>query len=358
MTGIRTIIVIAVIMSVASAVVWPAAPPASGGEDPILRIPVAQAVSSPVPLRLAVGQPLLIRMAPRIPTVVASSPDGMVHAVLRGTDVLVVPLREGAVRLAVGIGDGAAVRFTGVIGTGAGTPLRAVLLEPQEQSPSCPVTARQAPSVSAAATAPAPTAPPTPQSASQWQAFLSSLAPAQRRALMDYMAAPSPEAMRRLAGLLSPSQRDELAGFLGQQPAPPSAPERSPQAPAKAPASPPRGEGGLAVSDVAPAGIGVHAIPTRSPDGVLYVSYVLQNTTGRSVRADPRDLEVRGAVGDVQVRQMDVGTPGVIAPGTMETGVIALRPASSAERVVIFWRLRDEQGEEMPINVSVEVGRR
>jgi len=101
-----------------------------------------------------------------------------------------------------------------------------------------------------------------------------------------------------------------------------------------------------------PAGIAVHVIATAT-QGVLYLSYVVQNDTGAIVRADPHDVEVAGTRGPVTIRQMDIGTPGQIAAGSMETGVITLTTAG--DRVSLTWQLRHEAGEAMPLGIVVSL---
>ncbi len=91
----------------------------------------------------------------------------------------------------------------------------------------------------------------------------------------------------------------------------------------------------------APPGVRVTVVPT-AVGATLFVSYVFQNLTGHALRADPHDLEIAGTRGATTVRQMDIGEPGVIAPASAETGVIALTPASPAVRLT--WVLRGDDG--------------
>ncbi len=89
--------------------------------------------------------------------------------------------------------------------------------------------------------------------------------------------------------------------------------------------------------------------------GILYVSYIFQNDTRSTVHAvvDDRALKISGIRGLPRVQQVDAGAAGEIAPGGMETGVIACTPGTN--RVSIAWRLRDQNGNALPLELTVEL---
>ncbi|GEM_PF-2353891 len=74
---------------------------------------------------------------------------------------------------------------------------------------------------------------------------------------------------------------------------------------------------------VSPAGIRVAVVPSWARRS-LAIGYIVQNMTAGPVRVDPKAVTVRGAVGDVTVRQLDADEPGVLAPWAAESGMIAL----------------------------------
>ncbi len=81
----------------------------------------------------------------------------------------------------------------------------------------------------------------------------------------------------------------------------------------------------------------------------------MQNATGSVLRTDPHALEVSGATGNITVRQMDVGDPGLVQPGSMETGIIAASPARGQVR--FMWRMRSDAGTVLPVAITVSAGR-
>lgn len=69
-----------------------------------ITLSLADATVSPAPVSLAMGQPALIEVG-RPVIVVSDSPPGVVHSVVHGSDVLVVPLHEGTTVLSIGLAD-------------------------------------------------------------------------------------------------------------------------------------------------------------------------------------------------------------------------------------------------------------
>lgn len=324
---------------------------------PTVSVPLIQAVQAPVPVELMLGQPTVVRLE-RPVTVVTDSPPGMVHPIVHGTTIVLVPVREGSAVLAIGLGNGLSAKLAVSIGTEAGT--RLVALTGSAVTGASPATSHAPAPRSQPDPAPAPTADPTGPPPNTVGSFIATLSPDQQRALVDYLRSPSLASLSTLVRLLSPSQQHFLIDALANQDGLPIGGPQTPQpAPAVATGPPPPAHGTaparLAQADPsvtvsAPAGITVHVVatPTR---GILYISYVLQNGTDTTLRADPHEVAVAGATGPVTVRQMDVGTPGEIVAGSMETGVIMLSPAS--ERVSVTWQLRNDRGDVVPMGILV-----
>ncbi len=328
-----------------------------------ISIPLAQALQAPMPVDLALGQPAIIRLE-RPVVAVTDSPPGLVHAIIHGSAVLVVPVREGSTALALGLGGNVSAKLAVSIGTAGGA--RAITIA----GPSVASTARRSdpteapriqsdpPSQASVSTADPPD-PPAPGV----NALIATMSSDQRQALVEYLRSPSFASLSTLVRLLSPSQQHMLVEVLANhsplphdtvqasQPARPAVAPPSSTTTAASTAPPTKADPvdpGVTVS--APDGIALHVLPTRT-GGILYLSYVVQNHTGRMLRADPHDIDVVGAHGAITVRQMDVGTPGEIAAGSMETGVIALTPASA--RVSVTWRLRDDAGDAVSVGILV-----
>lgn len=332
------------------------------GTAPTLSVPLTQAVQAPVPVALMLGEPAVVRLE-RPVIVVTDSPPGLVHPIVHGTTVLVVPVREGNTVLAIGVGDGVSAKLAISIGTNAGVHLVALIgssvadAGPQP-APTAPPHSQPDPTSQASARVADPPDPPV----SGVNALIATMSSGQRQALVDYLRSPSLASLSTLVRLLNPSQQHMLVGVLAdrstltpsmaqpRQAASPAvvgassqaAPAISAPAPAMAEQAHPR------VTVSAPAGIAIHVVPTTT-GGVLYLSYVLQNGTGKTLRADPHEVEVTGASGSITIRQMDLGTPGEIVAGSMETGVIMLTPTS--ERVSVTWRLRNDGGDVVPIGI-------
>jgi hypothetical protein len=322
-----------------------------------ISIPLAQAVQVPVPVDLTLGQPAIVRLE-RPVIVVTDSPPGLVHPIVRGNTVLLVPLREGSTTLVVGLGDGLSARLALSIGADAGT--RLILLSGSTVTRAGPATSHASAPPSQPGRAPASTADPTDPPPNTVGSFIATLSPDQRQALVEYLRAPSLVSLSTLVRLLSPSQQHMLADVLAsrdtvsagapQTPQPAPTVTAAPPQPAHATAPPSLAQADPGVTVSAPAGIAIHVVPTTT-GGVLYLSYVLQNGTGKALRADPHEIEVTGASGPITVRQMDLGTPGEIGAGSMETGVIMLTPTSG--RVSATWRLRDDAGDVVPVGIVV-----
>ena len=239
----------------------------AGGVDAsgsAITLSLADATVSPAPVSLAMGQPALIEVG-RPVIVVSDSPPGVVHSVVHGSDVLVVPLREGTTVLSIGLADEFTAKLS--VSVAAADGVRLVVLS-------------------------------------------GDLAGPQRAAV------PAPPASRPPAGTAVRVWLD------------------------------PR------VTVSASTGLAVQAVATLA-GGVLYVSYVIQNETSGTVHADPHGLEVTGTREAATVRQMDVSAPGEIAAGGMETGVIACTPTT--DRVKVTWRLQDQAGSGMPIDITIAV---
>jgi len=316
---------------------------------------LSEATQTPVPVALAVGQPVVVRIDGRTPTTVATTPPEIVDAILREGEILLIPLHEGQTMLSIGIGNGVNAKLALAVGTADG--VRLITL-----------------SENVSATQAAATAPTTSASGANIETFVSGLSDSQRQALITYLQAPSLSTLSVLVQSLNTAQqqtlvdvlanRDALAGTLLQAQGGEPGPVMAAPAPAMAgpihsvvpvtpvvPSAPrPQAEPGVTVN--APSGIVVHVIQTNTK-GVLYLSYVLQNTTKTGVQADPHEIQVAGARGPVTVRQMDIGTPSEIAAGSMETGIIALVPDGG--KVNVTWGLRDANGNALTVEVSIAI---
>jgi len=336
---------------------------AAGGQ-PALTLSLAAVAMVPAPVTLSVGQPALVQVEGHV-LAVADAPPGIVHALVRGDTILLIPLREGTTLLTIGLGGTRSARLSITVGTGDG--LRLVALRgTRTTSP---------PPISQVAAGP-PTAPtvPTPASsaAPDIGRFVATLTPGQRQAFLEYAASRSLASLSALVQTLNPAQRAMLMDALASPgPASPVTPPSSP-APATSPplmgAPAARASGapthGLTAPssptvwtdpDVvvsAPAGLQVHAVATVS-SGTLYVSYVIQNDSRAPVFADPHAVEVSGIRGPPTVQQVDVSAAGEIGAGSMETGVIACTPATN--HVNVTWRLRDQAGNAVPVGLAVEL---
>ena len=358
MRGTRRMLLLMIVIGVLTASVSLVASAAAPG--PVLSVPLRNALTTPIPVGLALGEPAIVRLE-RPVTVVSDSPPGIVHPILHGSAVLLVPVREGSTLLTLGLGDGVSAKLALSIGTGAGA--RVVTLtgfaaaDPVPRpTPVAPL--RRQPDPASRANA-AVADPPS----GGVDALIATMSADQRQALVNYLQSPSLESLSTVVRLLSPSQQHMLVQVLashsplsqGAAQAPQAAPPAvaplpstvtatSTTQPAKADSVDP----GVTVS--APDGIALHVLTMRT-GGILYLSYVVQNHTGRTLRADPHDIDVAGADGAITVRQMDVGTPGEIAEGSLETGVIALTPASA--RISVTWRLRDDAGDAVSVGILV-----
>ena len=288
---------------------------AYASEPGVLEIPMDEAVRAPVKLTLALGHVILIR-AGAPPRVESVGDPSIVHTITQERDVLLVPLRQGSTSITIGFGGPSSVLFDVTVGADAG--VRGVVL-----TPGTPLASSRPPGQ----VSPAPAAEPV-----SLPGFLAGLTDDQRNALLRYLRAPTLDQLSAVMKMLAPPQQETLMRLLGQKAAAP-APPRAPALPGSEDQTPstavPGGEvappaaPGARVS--APAGVRVTVVPT-AVGATLYVSYVFQNLTGHTLRADPHDLEIAGTRGTTTVRQMDIGEPGVIAPASVETGVIALTP--------------------------------
>jgi len=314
---------------------------AAGDEGEGIRVvPLAAAARAPVSVAVGVGHVLLLQAAPYHITVVTTSDPAVVHVIVRDTDALLVPITVGRTSLALGLGGRLQARFRVTIGP-TDTGLRALALRAAPahtaaaRIPAAPP-APPAPPRTAAASAPAPRAtdPPTVQG------FLAGLTDNQRSALLAYVNNPTLPTLGVVIGTLSAQQRDVLLTLLAQGSASVAQGVR--------PAAGPPANSNAPATDAS--GIRVTAVTTRIAS-TLYVSYVLQNTHTQPVRADPHDLDITGTSGDVTVRQMDLGDPGVILPGAMETGVITI--AASSTPATLTWRLHAQNGDVLPVGINV-----
>ena len=326
---------------------------AVGEGEGIQVVALADAARAPVPVTVGVGRVLLLQAAPYRITVVTTSDPAVVHTVVRDTDALLVPMRVGSTSLALGLGGRLQALFRVTVGSND-TGLRVVALRETParavtaHTPTVPPAPRRAP----AASAPAPRAISTPTV----QGFLAGLTDTQRSALLAYVNDPTFATLGAVFRTLSPQQRDTLLTLVAQdsaslaQAARPAASSAPPAVAVAAPpiAAAPAVDSSAGTTD--PSGIRVTAVTTRI-GSALYVSYVLQNTQAQPVRADPHDLDITGASGDVTVRQMDLGDPGVISPGAMETGVITI--AASSAPTTLTWRLHEQNGDVVPVAINV-----
>lgn len=69
-----------------------------------ITLSLTDATVAPAPVQLGMGQPALIEAGQPV-IVVSDSPPGVVHSIVHGSDVLVVPLREGTTVLSIGLAD-------------------------------------------------------------------------------------------------------------------------------------------------------------------------------------------------------------------------------------------------------------
>jgi hypothetical protein len=317
---------------------------AYASEPGVLEIPMDEAVRAPVKLTFALGHVILIRAGAR-PQIKSVGDPGIVHAIARERDVLLVPLRQGRTPITIGFEGQSSVLFDVTVGADAG--VRSVVLT------GAPVVDGMPPGQASLAPAAEPASLP---------AFLGGLSADQRDALLRYLRDPTLDQLSAVMKMLAPPQQETLMRLLGQK-APDIAPA-SPQTSAppgnadQLPSTAVPG-GGAALPDApgarvsAPPGVRVTVVPT-SVGATLYVSYVFQNLTGHTLRADPHDLEIVGTRETATVRQMDIGEPGVIAPANVETGVIALTPATPAVRLT--WVLRGDGSALLPVEVTLETG--
>jgi hypothetical protein len=321
-------------------------------------VPLASALAAPVPVEIGVGHVALLDAAPHRVAVVAASDPAVAHAIVRGTNVLLIGLRPGATTVGIGLGGTLVASFR-VIVTEEDTGLHAVRLE-------------EGGGVSAAAAVPASSSPPAParaqgnaglapaRAAAQPMGvsrFVAGLADHQRAALAAYLRDPSLDGLAALLRTLTPPQQaafmrlvaggsGEMAGAVGAGPMAREAAEQphgqAAGTPVQAsdPAGAPAAPAGVRVS--APEGVRLAVVPTWTGP-VLSISYVLQNNTPHPLRADPNQIVVSGATGDVTVRQLDLGEAGMIPFGGVETGVIVLTPARASE-VGVRWRLEGDNG--------------
>lgn len=296
---------------------------ATGPAQGAVQVTLGEAVRAPITVPLALGLPALIQLPARPRGELRVTPSGIVHVIARDTEVLLVPLREGTAELEIGLGTDAIARLELVVSSGW-SGLRSLVVTDD---------------ISRATPSPTPTAVSPPRSPQQ-----DSPTPASPR-----VQTPQPSSHPGHPSSQEADPQPPRAGPLGSPPA-----TTEPQAPSAAAGSS-QGEDPT-VHVAAPAGVRVHVVATRA-FGLVYLSYVVQNQTARALRADPRDIDAAGIVGSVTVRQMDIGTPGMIAPGSMETGVIAMTP--TGDSATVLWRLRADDGAVVPVEmrVSREPGR-
>jgi hypothetical protein len=88
----------------------------------VITLSLADAALTPVPVLLAIGQPALVEIAQPV-IVVGDSPPGVVHTVVHGSDVLIVPIREGTTVLSIGLADKVTARLSVSVGTADGVRL-------------------------------------------------------------------------------------------------------------------------------------------------------------------------------------------------------------------------------------------
>lgn len=371
-----------------------------------VQVALQDAVRAPITVPLALGQPALMRLPALGVELLLVTPPGIVHAIERDNEILLVPLREGTAELEIGLGTDTVARFELAVGSGWSGVRSVVVTEGASVAVAPPVHATASHVGSQQAVAPrpqpapqapggqdqpqpsspraqAPRQPPAQQGVTQAEtpdAFIRTLTAQQRAALTDYLASPSIQSLAVLVRTLDDTQRMTLVRLLASQsqpprvPAPPGPSQPSPGAAAQQPQQQPPSSGQPSspsaatwpqtrqtavvqsqsvdppVHVAAPDGVPVHVVPTRA-FGLVYLSYVVQNQTSRALRADPRDMEAVGVSGPVTVRQIDIGTPGVITPGAMETGVIAIAP--TGDSAAVLWRLRTDDGTVLPVEMTV-----
>jgi hypothetical protein len=365
----------------AACVLWAGAPGPGAAAGGVLVVPLSRALSQTVPIEIGAGRVALLDVAPHHVTVVATSDPSVAHPVIRDTGVLLVARTPGVTTVGVGLGGDAVVSFRVTV-TETDPGLRAVRLEqaadPQPappQPPSRAVSAASPPQKGASAARPAPAVTGAggpsarPEPAGSVQAFIAGLTDTQRGALAAYLGRPSLASLAALLRTLTPPQQAAFLKLVAESPeavtasmpAPGSAVGTGQGAPASpAPRAPAAGDGSVRVNDggvrvVSPAGIRVAVVPSWAGRS-LAIGYIVQNMTAGPVRVDPKAVTVRGAVGDVTVRQLDAGEPGVLAPGAAESGMIAL-VAGASDDVVIEWSLGGPGGPAGAIRITVPVRR-
>ncbi|GEM_PF-2875104 len=348
-TMVRRIISVA-LAAAGMAAVMPAVPLWSGAaaRAEVRNVPLASALAGPVPVEIGVGRVALLDVAPHRVVVVSTSDPTVAHAVVRGSDVLLVALRPGVTTVGVGLGGSLAASFRVTV-TDQDSGVRAVRLDAGSAAARGSDTPVSKPSGGQPA---AQAGGRGAARASDAAGFVSSLSGPQRAALAAYLQDQSLGSLAALLRALSPAQQaefmrlvsassDEVARVVGSRPSGAQTAERGQAAPDGSQA-PPGGRaaaaGAPAGADVsAPAGVRVTVVPTWTGP-MLWLSYVLENHTSAALRADPANMSVSGAAGPVTVRQLDPGDPGVISPGGVETGVIVLAPARGSD-VRVSWPL-------------------
>jgi hypothetical protein len=281
-------------------------------------VPLASALAAPVPVEIGVGHVALLDAAPHRVAVVAASDPAVAHAIVRGTNVLLIGLRPGATTVGIGLGGTLVASFRVTV-TDQDTGLHAVRLEegggvsaaaavPTSSSPTALARAQENAGVAPGATATRPT---------DVSRFVAGLTEHQHAALAAYLRAPSLGGLAALLRTLTPAQQTEfmrlvtggssvMASAVGASPVARQAAQQPHGQVAGTPvrASDPAGTAaapaGVRVS--APAGVRLTVVPTWTGP-VLTLSYVLQNNTGHTLRTDANQMVVTGATGDVTVRQ-------------------------------------------------------
>jgi hypothetical protein len=359
----------AIIVAVASVAAVAAATPGRGmaADAGVRVVPLASALAAPVPVEIGVGHVALLDVAPHRVVVVATSDPAVAHAIVRGTSVLLVALRPGTTTVGIGLGGTLVASFRVTV-TDRDTGLHAVRLE-------------EGGGVSTAAAGPTLSSPPAParaqgnaglapaRAAAQPMGvsrFVAGLADHQRAALAEYLRDPSLDGLAALLRTLTPPQQaafmrlvaggsGEMASAVGASPIAHQAAEQPPGQATGTPvqASDPAGAAaapaGVRVS--APEGVRLTVVPTWTGP-VLTLSYVLQNNTGHALRADPHAIAVSGVVGDITVRQLDLGEAGVVPSDGVETGMIVLTPARLSA-IDVQWPLRSDNRVRRIIEIMV-----
>jgi hypothetical protein len=364
---------VSVIAAAVAAAVWSSAPVLGAPADAeVAAVPLASALAAPVPVDIGIGRVALLDVSPYRVTVVATSDPGVAHAVVHDTAVLLIALRPGVTTVGVGLGGRRVASFL-VRVTDRDSGIRAVRLETAAASPhAAAVPASPRPAAAQAPSGPGPATPAESQAAARSTAvgaFVSALTNPQRAALAAYLRAPSLGGLAALLRALTPPQQaafmrlvaggsGEMASAVGAGPVARQAAEQPHGQAAGTPirASDPAGTAaapaGVRVS--APEGVRLTVVPTWTGP-VLSLSYVLQNDTGHTLRADPNAIAVSGAAGDITVRQLDLGEAGVVPSGGVETGVIVLTEASFRE-VDVRWQLGSDDRTVQVIVIVLQQG--